>query len=180
MSRSASGLMPMPHAERFSTAAMRAMTQKVIGYCSCTLSHSEPHAQCFVRCSDEESDPEGNACEQNVALKWMTEAGSSIYATPLITDLYSDGHKDIIVPTFVHQLEVSFFPPGPFLFVKDLNCLAYTCLYLPPLPFLFKTHGLGYASLIDPISLPSITETFKVAGTASSAFLVAPLLLTAG
>ncbi|KAK9842754.1 hypothetical protein WJX74_001858 [Apatococcus lobatus] len=56
--------------------------------------------------SDEESDPDASACEQNVALKWTTEAGSSIYATPLITDLYSDGHKDIIVPAFVHQLEV--------------------------------------------------------------------------
>lgn len=59
-----------------------------------------------VCCSDEEVDPEGSRCEQNVALKWVTETGSSIYATPLITDLYSDGHKDIIVPTFVHQLEV--------------------------------------------------------------------------
>lgn len=60
----------------------------------------------FLCCSDEEVDPEGSRCEQNVALKWVAETGSSIYATPLITDLYSDGHKDIIVPTFVHQLEV--------------------------------------------------------------------------
>lgn len=36
----------------------------------------------------------------------MTEVGSSIYATPLIHDLYSDGQKDIIVPSFVHYLEV--------------------------------------------------------------------------
>lgn len=37
---------------------------------------------------------------------------SSIYATPLITDLYSDGHKDIIVPSFVHYLDVSLgLPP---------------------------------------------------------------------
>jgi hypothetical protein len=36
----------------------------------------------------------------------MTEVSSSVYATPLITDLYSDGHKDIIVPSFVHYLEV--------------------------------------------------------------------------
>ncbi len=45
-------------------------------------------------------------CPQNVELKWMTEVSSSIYATPLITDLYSDGRKDIIVPSFVHYLEV--------------------------------------------------------------------------
>lgn len=37
----------------------------------------------------------------------MSEVSSSIYATPLITDLYSDGRKDIIVPSFVHYLEVS-------------------------------------------------------------------------
>ena len=45
-------------------------------------------------------------CSADLTLKWMTEVGSSIYATPLITDLYSDGHKDIIVPSFVHYLEV--------------------------------------------------------------------------
>jgi hypothetical protein len=28
----------------------------------------------------------------------MTEVSSSVYATPLITDLYADGRKDIIVP----------------------------------------------------------------------------------
>ena len=31
---------------------------------------------------------------------------SSVYATPVITDLYSDGRRDIIVPGFVHYLEV--------------------------------------------------------------------------
>ena len=40
-------------------------------------------------------------------LKWTAEASSSIYATPVITDLYSDAHKDIIVPSFVNQLEAS-------------------------------------------------------------------------
>lgn len=30
-----------------------------------------------------------------------------VYATPVITDLYSDGRKDVIVPSFVHYLEVS-------------------------------------------------------------------------
>ncbi|KAA6427087.1 MAG: defective in exine formation DEX1, partial [Trebouxia sp. A1-2] len=54
--------------------------------------------------SDEE--PGDSLCPQNVQLKWTTEVSSSIYATPTITDLYSDAHKDIIVPAFVNQLEV--------------------------------------------------------------------------
>jgi hypothetical protein len=45
-------------------------------------------------------------CEQNIQLKWMAEATSSIYATPLITDLYADGFKDLIVPSFLHNVEV--------------------------------------------------------------------------
>lgn len=53
---------------------------------------------------DEVVDP--RTCPQNIALKWHTEIGSSVYATPLITDLFSDGRKDIIVPGFVHNLEV--------------------------------------------------------------------------
>ena len=65
---------------------------------------SEVHIDGCVLCSDEEIDPEAGECEQNVALKWTAEAGSSIYATPLITDLYSDGSKDVILPSFVHQL----------------------------------------------------------------------------
>ncbi|GAX73269.1 hypothetical protein CEUSTIGMA_g723.t1 [Chlamydomonas eustigma] len=51
-------------------------------------------------------------CPQNVQVKWMAQASSSIYATPLITDLYSDGRKDIIVPSFVHYLEVLEGPEG--------------------------------------------------------------------
>lgn len=58
------------------------------------------------RCSDEE--PGESSCPQNVQLKWATEVSSSIYATPVITDLYSDAHKDIVVPGFVSQLEVSY------------------------------------------------------------------------
>jgi hypothetical protein len=50
-------------------------------------------------------EPEG-ICPQNLELRWMSEVASSVYATPLITDLYSDGHKDIVVPSFVHHLEV--------------------------------------------------------------------------
>ena len=48
----------------------------------------------------------GGRCEADLALKWMTEVSSAIYATPLITDLYSDSFRDIIVPSFVHYTEV--------------------------------------------------------------------------
>lgn len=51
-------------------------------------------------------------CPLDVELKWMTEISSSIYATPLITDLYADGRKDIIVPGFVHYTEVLEGPDG--------------------------------------------------------------------
>lgn len=47
-------------------------------------------------------------CGTDITLKWMTEVSSSVYATPIIHDLFSDGHKDIIVPSFVHYLEVRF------------------------------------------------------------------------
>lgn len=57
-------------------------------------------------CSADEDLLDSEACEANLALRWMTEVSSSVYATPLIHDLYSDGHKDVIVPTFVHYLEV--------------------------------------------------------------------------
>lgn len=50
------------------------------------------------------------ACPLNVELSWMAEVSSSVYATPLITDLYSDGAKEVVVPSFVHYLEVSPLP----------------------------------------------------------------------
>ena len=61
--------------------------------------------QGLCRALDEASLP-GGECEADLVLKWMTEVSSAIYATPLITDLYSDGTKDIVVPSFVHYLEV--------------------------------------------------------------------------
>ncbi|KAG2425141.1 hypothetical protein HXX76_013895 [Chlamydomonas incerta] len=45
-------------------------------------------------------------------LSWMSEATSSVYASPLITDLHADGRRDIIVPSFVHYLEVLEGPNG--------------------------------------------------------------------
>ncbi|KAJ4979848.1 hypothetical protein NE237_010628 [Protea cynaroides] len=45
-------------------------------------------------------------CPRNLELRWQTEVSSSIYATPLIADINSDGKPDIVVPSFVHYLEV--------------------------------------------------------------------------
>ena len=65
---------------------------------------SDPQRSFACRAVDDETH--GQDCPFNIQLKWMAEATSSIYATPLITDLYADGYKDIIVPSFVHYLEV--------------------------------------------------------------------------
>jgi hypothetical protein len=45
-------------------------------------------------------------CPVNLALRWHTEIGSAVYATPLITDLYSDARKDIIIPGFSNNVLV--------------------------------------------------------------------------
>eukprot|EP01018_Ginkgo_biloba_P034640 Gb_30710 [translate_table: standard] len=45
-------------------------------------------------------------CPQHVELRWQAEVSSSIYATPLIADINSDGKSEIVVPSFVHYLEV--------------------------------------------------------------------------
>ncbi|KAJ8899673.1 hypothetical protein K2173_019370 [Erythroxylum novogranatense] len=45
-------------------------------------------------------------CPRSLELRWKTEVSSSIYANPLIADINSDGKLDIVVPSFVHYLEV--------------------------------------------------------------------------
>ncbi|EOA29845.1 hypothetical protein CARUB_v10012938mg [Capsella rubella] len=45
-------------------------------------------------------------CPKKLELRWQTEVTSSVYATPLIADINSDGKLDIVVPSFVHYLEV--------------------------------------------------------------------------
>lgn len=60
-------------------------------------------------------------CDYDVHMVWSTQLGSSVYATPLITDLFSDGKRDIIVPTVTHYLEglegVTGHDVGQFPFV---------------------------------------------------------------
>lgn len=84
---------------------------------------------------DEEEDPHHRHCPQNINIKWSTEVGlsstgrscledprshcfipsqasSSVFGTPIITDLFSDGIKDILVPSFVHYLDALEGPTG--------------------------------------------------------------------
>ncbi|XP_074592881.1 protein DEFECTIVE IN EXINE FORMATION 1 [Curcuma longa] len=51
-------------------------------------------------------------CPKHIELRWQTEVSSSIYATPLIADINSDGKLEIVVPSFVHYLEVLEGPDG--------------------------------------------------------------------
>lgn len=92
--------------------------------CRCCIAHrlllmrmAPPTCRCtgptpFVRpgshhgCREQPDEEIEDVCPQNIALKWHAEAGSAVYATPLITDLFSDGKKDIVVPAFQHHLEV--------------------------------------------------------------------------
>jgi hypothetical protein len=55
---------------------------------------------------DEEAMRPQDECPANLRLRWMTEVTSSVYSTPVIADLFSDGHKEVVVPSFVHYLEV--------------------------------------------------------------------------
>ena len=79
------------------------------------LQRSGAHAQqtgCPARRAVDEGALPGGRCDADLVLKWTTEVSSAIYATPLITDLYSDGARDIVVPSFVHYMEVRR-PPAP-------------------------------------------------------------------
>lgn len=72
-------------------------------------------------CRSDEIEPEG-MCPQNLELRWMSEVASSVYATPLITDLFSDGHKDIVVPSFVHHLDVRSLHAHEVMFAAVAQC----------------------------------------------------------
>ncbi|KAK4418972.1 protein DEFECTIVE IN EXINE FORMATION 1 [Sesamum alatum] len=45
-------------------------------------------------------------CPRHLELRWQSEVSSSIYASPLIADINSDGKLEVVVPSFVHYLEV--------------------------------------------------------------------------
>lgn len=48
----------------------------------------------------------GGYCPSNVHLKWRQRVSSSVYATPLLVDVHNDGHKEVLVNTFVHAIEL--------------------------------------------------------------------------
>ncbi|CAI5458896.1 unnamed protein product [Closterium sp. Yama58-4] len=49
----------------------------------------------------------GNSrCPVNLELRWQAEVSSSIYSTPLVADINRDGKMEVVVPSFVHYLEV--------------------------------------------------------------------------
>ncbi|GBF89817.1 hypothetical protein Rsub_02521 [Raphidocelis subcapitata] len=50
-------------------------------------------------------DDTAGECPLDVELRWMTQVSSSVYATPLVTDLFSDGRRDVVVPGFVHHMD---------------------------------------------------------------------------
>ena len=54
----------------------------------------------------EEATRPRDHCPANLRLRWMTEVSSSVYSTPVVADLFDDGHREILVPSFVHHLEV--------------------------------------------------------------------------
>ncbi|KAH6806290.1 defective in exine formation protein [Perilla frutescens var. frutescens] len=45
-------------------------------------------------------------CPRHLELRWQAEVSSSIYASPLVADINSDGKLEVVVPSFVHYLEV--------------------------------------------------------------------------
>jgi hypothetical protein len=59
-------------------------------------------------CSEEEEPLDGREepCLQNLELRWQRELESSIYATPVIADLFADGMKEVVVNSFVHYVEM--------------------------------------------------------------------------
>ncbi|KAK9714132.1 hypothetical protein RND81_06G073700 [Saponaria officinalis] len=54
----------------------------------------------------DENDLLNTQCPQHLELRWQAEVSSSIYASPLIADINSDGKLEVVVPSFVHYLEV--------------------------------------------------------------------------
>eukprot|EP00668_Euglena_longa_P003228 GGOE01003776.1.p1 GENE.GGOE01003776.1~~GGOE01003776.1.p1 ORF type:complete len:951 (+),score=255.61 GGOE01003776.1:33-2885(+) len=45
-------------------------------------------------------------CHHSIDVAWSMEVGSSVYSTPIITDLFGDGKKEVVLSTFVHYFEV--------------------------------------------------------------------------
>ncbi|CAA0810659.1 Protein DEFECTIVE IN EXINE FORMATION 1 [Striga hermonthica] len=59
-----------------------------------------------VSCASDEDELLNTQCPRHLELRWQTEVSSSVYASPLIADINSDGKLEVVVPSFVHYLEV--------------------------------------------------------------------------
>ena len=60
-----------------------------------------------------DEDPDRSSqCPVDLEVLWQSAVGSSVYSTPLVTDLYSDGRPDVVVPSFVHEVDVLEGPTG--------------------------------------------------------------------
>ncbi|KAK9817910.1 hypothetical protein WJX72_004192 [[Myrmecia] bisecta] len=103
---------------------------------------NERHASADEAVPDLPSDEEvvAGECPQNIQLKWMTEVSSSVYSTPLITDLYSDGQKEVVVPSFVHYLEVLEGANGAK--AADWSAFHKSTVHTSPLKFDFDFDGV--------------------------------------
>jgi len=55
--------------------------------------------------ADEEASEARSECPAGVSLRWSAEVASSVYATPLVADLFGDGGRQVVVSTFVQALE---------------------------------------------------------------------------
>ncbi|KAF5841733.1 hypothetical protein DUNSADRAFT_11513 [Dunaliella salina] len=110
-------------------------------------------------------------CPLNIELKWLTEVSSSVYATPLITDLYRDGRKDIVVPSFVHNVEVLEGPDG----AQSVGWPAYHRSHAHASPLL---HDIDYDGVRDVVLATYDGEIlfFKDTGEALPDTLIIPRL----
>ena len=95
------------------TATRDGFAPKRRAVCNALLARAPACADARTRCAatprsadDEEPDALHAECGDDVTLRWAAEVASSVYAAPLVTDLFADGAKQVVVPTFVHYLEV--------------------------------------------------------------------------
>lgn len=63
-------------------------------------------AEEFIFAKDHSGWKEKSECEVDVDLLWTKEMGASVYSSPVIADLFSDGTADIVTATFVRYLDV--------------------------------------------------------------------------
>ena len=71
-----------------------------------SLTHTLPPILHIPTGEDERPDADTPACGLALTPLWTADAHASLYATPLITDLFSDGAKEVVAPGFVDDVDV--------------------------------------------------------------------------